>query len=90
MWTVGMKVKCIGFRYDTDEDHVTIGNVYTIIELHNGHPHNTDDHQFRIINDQHQEWWVYGECFKVFDDRPKTRPKSESEWLDRIQQNFRE
>ena len=81
---VGDKLRCIDFMEDTNEDHFTIGEFYTVIRIHPD-----GDTGLVVINDDGRDWHTFVECFEQVRkyDGP---PKDDYEWMDRVKENFEE
>ena len=90
MWKVGQTIKCINFYGDTDHHVFTIGNNYKIIEAT---PHierifeDKDGMCYLVYNDHAQKWWIVPNCFKPVEMK---KIINEVDWLNRIQENFKD
>lgn len=81
MFKKGDKIKCIGYAGDTSPPYVSRGVIYEVLQ--------TDDQRCLILNNGNQKWFVRNDCFKLI-KKVTSVPKNEVEWLDRVQENFKE
>jgi hypothetical protein len=84
----------------TEDNGFTIGKTYIIVKRteveydDDGNHYSSDDevqdldgYKYAVINDNGDSWWIEPYCFKEY---TKKIPKNEIDFLDNIQENFRE
>ena len=87
MWKIGDKIKCIGYWEDTLKDDFTINRYYTIIECDSqgGNKYgDKENYRYKVVNDNFDNWWIIPKCFI------KKEITNEIDWLNAIQENFKE
>lgn len=91
MWKVGDKIRFIkeGTHDSRVSFNLTLGKTYTVVMISKvGEKIHADEHgvHYGIEKDNGCSWWIEYSSFKLV----KKEIENENDWLDAIQENFKE